>query len=498
MKKWLLMIVAGFMIQPVRAIEPDVEDTILLYGNAFAEHLQQDGTFEALVHQRFPTHRLQVRSLAWTGDTVGFRLRPNGYVNHLRNLLEAWPANLVLACFGMNESLGGTEGLARFKNDLRIYIEELKIRHPEARFVLVSPIAVEDLQNPLLPDTAQRNRQVEQYVTAMNEEADKAEIAFIDLFRPTISLYEKTPEPLTENGIHLNKPGIRKVAEQLQGALFPGRQPSRLKERQFARLHHAVKDKVFHVTQRVRPLNGVHYYGVRARSYEYNSEMPRLDDLIKNRDERIWAYAEGKVFETPIDDSRITPLHEVARGGARSAYADRINSPEETRRKFHIHDRIEVDLFASEIDFPDLINPIQMKFDMQGRLWVATIPTYPIWVPGEKPDDRILILEDTDGDGKADKQTVFAEGLNLPDGLVLTPEGAIVSLQPRLVHLKDTDGDDRADEEIELFRGFDCTDTHHGGMLSRGPDGLIYVNDGVFHRSQVETPWGVCRNRDSS
>ena len=72
----------------------------------------------------------------------------------------------------------------------------------------------------------------------------------------------------------------------------------------------------------------------------------------------------------------------------------------------------KIELFASEKEFTDLANPVQISFDNKGRLWVATMPTYPHWKPGDKkPNDKIIILEDTNGDGKADKQTIFADGL---------------------------------------------------------------------------------------
>src|SRR3546814_13249433 len=83
----------------------------------------------------------------------------------------------------------------------------------------------------------------------------------------------------------------------------------------------------------------------------------------------------------------------------------------------------EIDLFASEQEFPDLQKPVQLTFDNKGRLWVATMPSYPHWKPGDpKPTDKLLILEDTDHDGKADKQTIFADNLPLPMGFELAAE----------------------------------------------------------------------------
>ena len=129
---------------------------------------------------------------------------------------------------------------------------------------------------------------------------------------------------------------------------------------------------------------------------------------------------------------------------------------------------------------------------------VVTMPSFPGTIPGDVPADKILILEDTDRDGRADKSTVFADGLTVPDGLAFHQDGVIVSHQPRLVFMKDTDGDGRADFQQELLRGIDVTDAHHGGMIAMGPLGHVMFCDGVFHRSQLETPHGVVRGIDAT
>ena len=105
----------------------------------------------------------------------------------------------------------------------------------------------------------------------------------------------------------------------------------------------------------------------------------------------------------------------------------------------------EVALFASEREFPELANPLAMTFDTRGRLWVLTSPTYPHVGPDETPDDKLIILEDGNGDGRADKVKVFADRLYIPTGFALGDGGVYVSQQPNLMFLQDTNGDDRAD-----------------------------------------------------
>jgi glucose/arabinose dehydrogenase/azurin len=154
----------------------------------------------------------------------------------------------------------------------------------------------------------------------------------------------------------------------------------------------------------------------------------------------------------------------------------------------------EVNLFASEEQFPELGNPLAMTFDPQGRLWVLTSPTYPHYLPGEPPDDKLVILEDTNRDGRADTLTVFADGLYVPMGFELGDGGVYVSQQPNLVFLRDTNGDGRADERRIILHGFGTEDSHHAlSAFQWGPGGGLYFQEGTFLHSQVETPYGPVR-----
>ncbi len=159
---------------------------------------------------------------------------------------------------------------------------------------------------------------------------------------------------------------------------------------------------------------------------------------------------------------------------------------------------LKVDLFASETEFPELVNPVQMAFDTRGRLWVAAWKSYPHWQPKTPMDDKLLILEDTNGDGKADKCTVFAGDLHNPTGFEFWNGGVLVGQQPNLVFLKDTNGDDKYDTKEILLHGFDSADTHHAiNSFTFDGGGALYFQEGVFHRTSVESPWGaVTRQAD--
>lgn len=148
-------------------------------------------------------------------------------------------------------------------------------------------------------------------------------------------------------------------------------------------------------------------------------------------------------------------------------------SPEDSMKYTQVPVGFRMELFAAE---PDVINPIYMAWDERGRLWVVETVDYPNeFKDGRKGNDRIKICEDTDGDGKADKFTVFAEGFNIPTSMTFARGGIILAHAPEFYFLKDTDGDDKADVREVLFTGWGVGDTHAGpSNLRYGFDNWIY------------------------
>ncbi|MDP4624810.1 MAG: HEAT repeat domain-containing protein [Akkermansiaceae bacterium] len=168
------------------------------------------------------------------------------------------------------------------------------------------------------------------------------------------------------------------------------------------------------------------------------------------------------------------------------------HDPASELENFMILDGYEANLFASE---PMIENPIHMQWDSRGRLWVACSWSYPQLKPGQKADDKIIILEDTDNDGKADKSTIFADGLYLPTGIELANGGCYIAQSPDVFFYKDTDGDDVADVKELALTGFGIEDSHHSiSAWRRGPGGWLYFQEGLFLHTQVETPRGLIRN----
>jgi putative heme-binding domain-containing protein len=162
--------------------------------------------------------------------------------------------------------------------------------------------------------------------------------------------------------------------------------------------------------------------------------------------------------------------------------------PEEQVRKFHLPPGFAIQLVAAE---PKIKKPINIAFDAMGRLWVTGSEEYPFpAAPGREPKDKLVILEDFASDGRARKSTVFADGLNIPIGVLPMPDckSAIVFSIPNIWKLTDTDGDGKADKKEVLYSGYGYKDTHGmTGEFMWGFDGWIYCCHGFANASNVRS-----------
>jgi glucose/arabinose dehydrogenase len=158
-------------------------------------------------------------------------------------------------------------------------------------------------------------------------------------------------------------------------------------------------------------------------------------------------------------------------------------SPAEAIKKMTVPEGFSVELVAAE---PNIVNPTAMTFDERGRVWIAESLEYPRKSAGPGRD-RIKILEDTDGDGKMDKFTIFAEGLNIPSGIAVGHGGVWVANSPDILFYKiGADGKAAGKPEV-VVTGFGRTDTHElPNSLTWGPDGWLYGLNGVFNHSHVK------------
>jgi len=503
---WFALAAALVSPSPPRAAadeKPRLElhkgDRIIIIGNTLAERMQQFGHFETLLQSRFPEHELVVRDLGWSADELTLRPRSRGFEDHGHTLFDERP-DVVIAAFGFNESFAGPAGLDKFKKDLDNFINETTTTKYNGKsapqLVLLSPIAHEDLGKPHLSDGKKNNVNIKLYADAMAESAKTHGIVFVDLFTPSKKLMDQQGKPLTINGIHLNAYGDRQLAPVLDTALF-GPRPEHTKAN-LEKLRSEVLEKNLQFWYDYRAINGCYIYGGRKNPFgvvNFPKEFEKLRKMVANRDRRIWAVARGESVPATIDDS---DTGELVRAESNVTNPAHITSPEESKMAFTLPEGYEINLFASEVEFPDLKKPCQMTFDAKGRLWVTTMPSYPMYLPGRPVNDKVLIFEDVNGDGKADKETVFADKLHVPTGIELGNGGAYVSQQPNLMFLKDTDGDDKADTREIILHGFDTADSHHAmHAFTWDAGGALYWQEGTFHHTQVETPYGPQRVKEA-
>jgi putative heme-binding domain-containing protein len=485
---------------PAGNLEIRKGDHICLVGNTLAERMPHDGWLETYLQARFPRHELSIRNLGYSGDELTIRLRSADFGTPDQWLYRT-KADVIFAFFGYNESFGDPN---QFKRDLASFITHTLGQKYNGsstpRVVLFSPLAHEDLKNRSLPDGKENNIRLERITTAMADVAKAHGVAFVDLFHATLNLYAGAARPYTINGIHLTTEGNRVLAAIIDRALFPEGPVFKRDSRAIDNLRETVLDKSSFWFNRYRTVDGYSIYGGRAdlqfvdgqtNRVVMQREMEILDVMTANRDRRIWAVAQGG--ELKVDDGNTPPFIPVKtnKPGPGPHGEHVFQDGEAALKKMKIGKGLAINLFASEKEFPDLAKPVQMSFDAKGRLWVACWPTYPHWKPKEEMNDKILILEDTNGDGRADKQITFADHLHCPTGFEIVPQGVLVAQAPDLMLLEDTDGDDRADHRERVISGLDSADTHHTANSFRlDPGGALYFQEGTFHHSQVETPYG--------
>ena len=482
-------------------------ERVALVGNSTAEKMNLYGNFETRLHLRFPEKKLVVRNFARPADEVGNRQRPGNY-DLLDDPLYSFSPDTVLCFFGSNESYSGPEGVDGFKRGYQSFLQQFSERYTrddsgsKVRFVLVTPAAFENTNDPLLPDAAAINKNLSLYADAVKQIGKDTNWPVVDIFSGTKQQYDAEPKcQFTLAGFAMNEQGDAVIGNLLDEGLF-GKPTATPSKDLYAKVKAAVVDKSWVHLQDYRMLNGWYVYGGR-RTWDHETfpnEYLKIRQMAALRDAFIWDLASGKT-PAPIDDEKTNPLAVPATrfGDPRQKYSEppelKYLNPAEFIASTEVADGLEIKLFADETKFPELAKPVQLNFDSKGRLWVACMPTYPQWRPGDKhPNDRLLIFEDTDGDGTADKCKTFYDKLHCPTGFEFYNGGVLVVDQPRMIWLKDTDGDDKADQVVEIMDGWGTDDTHHTiGAFEFSHGGLLHMLEGVAMSTTLETPWGPKR-----
>ncbi len=522
-----VFLVSSFFPAPLEIIKVERGSHISLIGGNLGSRMINYDYFETEMHVRNPENSLVIRNMCDGGDTPGFRPHASrnlpwafagaekfqteyaknsgseGHFDYPDQWLTRLKTDVIVAFFGFSESFQGKAGLANFKAELDAFIKytlNQKYNGVSApKLAIVSPIAFEDLTSKYdLPNGIKENENLLLYTNAMREVSRANKVLFVDAFSPSKAWYASTSEPLTIDGSQLNDEGYKKLGLLLSDKIF-GKTPAKAESNR-ALIHAAVIEKNWMWHNDFKIPNGVHAYGRRYNPFgpdNYPAEIEKIRQMTDIRDNAIWlAATKGEKMDVAAADKTTRSLPSVTtnfnpekNGSLEYLYG------QDALNKLKVPAGYKIELFASEKEFNDLANPVQMSFDNKGRLWVATMPSYPHYKPGDaKPNDKILILEDTNSDGKADKQTVFVEGLHLPLGFEIAPEGVYVSQGTNLKLFTDTNGDDKADKVEILLSGFDDHDTHHNNSaFCADPSGAIYGGEGVFLHTNVETPYGTVR-----
>jgi mono/diheme cytochrome c family protein/glucose/arabinose dehydrogenase len=534
----LVFMITGCQIHSKNYLSIEKDSHIVLLGNNLGSRMMNFGHFETEMQLRYPDSLLFIRNMCDPGNTPGFRPHASrnspwafpgaeefehepgvkihyeeddgfghsptiGHFPSPDEWITSLEADIIIAFFGYDESFEGRGGLENYKSELRAFIKHTLDQKYNGssppQLALVSPIAFEDLSHKMdLPDGVKENQNLSLYTEAMKNVALEEGVLFVDAFDATKNWYDDEQGNLTADGFQLNDRGYRKFAKLLTDEIF-GKSKSMAEDNREL-VHEAVMDKNWFWHNDFKIPNGVHAYGRRYDPFgpeNYPYEVEKIREMTAVRDRFIWAVVKGQKIDLGKGDMETKVLPEVATNFKPS---EKNGTPEyqygeRALRTIKTAPGYKIELFASEKEFEDLANPVQLSFDNKGRLWVAVMPSYPHYRPGDnKPNDKLIILEDTDNDGKADKQTTFADGLHLTIGFEFAPEGVYLTQGPNLVLLKDSDGDDKADVTEIILSGFDDHDTHHAiSAFCADPSGAIYMGEGVFLHTNVETAYGPVR-----
>lgn len=499
-------------------------DHVAIVGSGLADRQQHHAWLETLIHRAYPDLGLTVRNLGFAADEVNRHPRSDevpkteyflnmnkGDTTVMAGQTEVtykagtdFHATVILAYWGFNESFKGPDGLKDFRKNMDEYVKTTVTANYGSgppRLVLFSPTAHENLKHPDFPDGAANNQNLQLYTTIMAEVAAANQVQFVDLYHPSLELFRQAAAPLTINGIHLTEAGDQALAPIQFTALFGKPAPS-LTDSRLAPLRAAILDKNTEWHHRYRTVDQFNIFGQRSRiKYEgvdnatiLGEELAQRDVKTANRDRAVHAAAQGQAYI--VKDDNLPPVALTPpnlKDGV--PYLD----GEAALAHVTVPEGCKIELMASEKTFPELINPVQMNFDTKGRLWVAVWPNYPETSPTTTHFDKLVYFDLDPKTGKPVKCTTFLDGLNCPTGFQFYKDGVIVMQSPDLWFVRDTDGDGKADTKERILHGLDAADSHHEtNSICYEPGGALYLSDGVFHRTNVETAQGPVRNVDGA
>ena len=485
-------------------------DRVLFIGDTFFEREGDYGHIETRLTAAFPDRNVTFRNLAWAGDTPMGRARASfdwnkpetEWLKRVKEQVALVKPTVAFLSYGMTAALELAETkaeeqpvkLEKFKADLGKLMDAInEVSGQKVRFVIVGPLKI--LPSGLMAGETPH----------VNEAFSKARasISAIDSASRTVAV-SRSQHPLSlatiledqnvdvryggrPDGIHPDESLYGSVAWRVCEELHIS-QPA-LSRNESAPLNSAIRKKNELFFHRWRPENWTYLFGFRKGEQGQNGvEIPRFDPLIAQWDARI-AKLRNLKQQDPAMVKEVQDLLAAEELAHKAVPKTQKPQPVPT---FTVADGFEVNLWAEN---PKLHKPIQMNWDAQGRLWVASSEVYPQIQPGQPATDSVVVLEDTNGDGVAETSTTFADGLLIPTGVLPDNKGGVyVAASSQLLHFADTNGDGVGDKKTIVLTSFGTEDTHHNlHTLRWGYDGHLYMNQSIYTHTHIETPWGVRR-----
>jgi len=407
-------------------------DVVAFVGGTDLVRMQKAGRVEAALTHRYRGAKPRFRDLAWEGDTVYLQT----------TVAERW----------RRQAFGDLRG---------------QLKKVEATVVIAQFGKMESL------DGADR---LEDFTKAYDQLIDQfsADGRRVVLLAPSPfewaevkgSAFEAYSDAVEKLAVRRNVPFIRNLA----GKTKP---PAQLVE--------AVREKHRLWYEYWRPANWKCLFGDDSRRVfsnasrglpSFKQEWSNYPDLIEKAEARVFA-GQPPVTREP---SKLT--------GSKQA------DVKMELEAFTTLEGFEVNLFADET--LGIANPLSIRWDIRGNAYIACSDVYPQIEPGALPNDKVILLRDLDGDGRADKSMVYADGLNIPTGMEVGHEVVYVGQGTELLELRDRDGDGVAEERKVLLSGFGNGDSHQTINSFRwSPDGELWFCQGDGIQSRVETPYGI-------
>ena len=489
-----LLISTAFAASPTNAFELRNGDRVLFMGDTFFEREGDYGHIETRLTAAFPERNVTFRNLSWAGDTPMGRARASfdwnkpeeEWLKRVKEQVGLVKPTVAFLNYAMTAALeGGEAGIPKYKTDMGKLMNAIEeVSGEKVRFVLLGPTAHELwYTNP-----PNQSALLRLYENATKELADSRTAYFVGLMDAWPELRVAKPPILhkrTEDSLHLNPLGQSIIANWIIWKFGLSARTYRQDPGETLRAAIVKKNELFF--HRWRPANWTYLFGFRKHEQGQNSvEIPKFDPLIAEWEARIARLRDLK------KQDRATVKEVEALLDDKSKEHHDPNFKEQPLPTFDVAEGFEVTLWAEN---PMLYKPIQMNWDAKGRLWVASSRVYPQIQPGQAAEDAVIVLEDKNGDGKAETSKAFADGLLIPTGVLPDNEGGCyVAASHQLLHFADKNDDGKGDNKRIIQSSFGTEDTHHNlHTLRWGYDGHFYMNQSIYTHTHIETPYGVRR-----